>query len=181
MAEQGRAKGLLGRTRRAAEAARAASTGTRTAVEETKRQVIEAQEAIARIEAAVRRVEETLREHHAPAREATPEEEVGRLLLAYVEQGHKKGSWNNVWISKIYERRPDAVEENLRGAVLLAKKILSLESPESDSIGRDARALFEQMAKREGDDQLPGNVTPLDAHQRREEHAPTPSERRQSR
>lgn len=167
MTEQGSAKGpMLGRTRHAAEAARDASHEARRAAEEIKRQVTEMQKAIARIEGAVRRVEETLREHRAPARGRTQEEEVGRLLLSYVEQGHKRGSWNNIWISKIYERRPDAVEENLRGAVLLAEKILSLESRESDSVGRDARVIFEQMAKRGSDDQLPGNVTPLDAHQR---------------
>ncbi|MET9338517.1 hypothetical protein [Nonomuraea sp. NPDC003804] len=148
MAEQGSREGRLGRTRRAAEAARDASRETRTAAEETKRQVIEAQEAIARIEEAVRRVEETLRERHIPEREATPGEEVGRLLLAYMEQGYKKGSWNHIRISKIYERLPHAVEENLRGAALLARKILSLESPESDVIDKGARAVFEEMAKR---------------------------------
>ncbi|KAA9376378.1 hypothetical protein ACIBK1_05755 [Microbispora rosea] len=167
MTEQGSAKGpILGRTRHAAEAARDASHETRTAAEEIKRQVTEVQKAIARIEGALRRVEETLGEHHAPAREVTAEEEVGRLLLAYVEQGHKKGSWNNIWISKIYERRPDAVEANLRGAIYLAEKILSLESPESDHIGRDARAIFEKVAERAADDELPENVTPLDTHQR---------------
>ncbi|WP_055479072.1 hypothetical protein [Sphaerimonospora mesophila] len=134
--------------------------------EEIKRQVTEVQQAIARIEGAVRRVEETLRDRQVPAREVTAEEEVGRLLLAYVEQGHKKGNWNNIWISKIYERRPDVVKKHLQGAAFLAQKILSLESSESDHIGRDARAIFERMAERADDDELPENVTPLDAHQR---------------
>ncbi|MER7500807.1 hypothetical protein AB0L05_02535 [Nonomuraea pusilla] len=167
MTEQWSAKGpLLGRTRRAAEAARDASHESRTAAEEIKRQITDMQKAIARIEGTVRRFEQTLREHSAPARESTLEEEVGRLLLAYLEQGHKKGSWNNNWISKIYERRPDAVEENRRGATFLARKILSLESPESDRIGRDARVVFKQVAERGDDDELPENVTPLDARQR---------------
>ncbi|MEV5407415.1 hypothetical protein AB0K60_01055 [Thermopolyspora sp. NPDC052614] len=171
MTEQGSKKGLLGRTRRAAEAALDVARETRTVAEETKFRVTETQAAITRMEEAVSRVEKILRERTSD-REATPEEEVGRLLLAYIEQGPKRGNWNNIWISKIYERRPDAVEKNIRGAALLAKKILSLESPESDSVGRDARAVLEGMVKRAEDGQLPGNVTSLDRDSRREGHDP---------